>query len=768
MTTFQDQPLSRRAVRQNERDQAEPDATSVDAASAPEAPAEPLTYATQSRPPVPEYDGPSFRVRAVPAAEQADASETPAVPQSEGGYRPRDFSPEGRRATGAPSWAPQYGGVGDDGALEYQTQGRVPAQPIAAEPEEPVSPVAAASAAPAGSLAASLGAPVGAPPATAEPASEVPADVLSPISDDVLGPIEHTLTRRELRALRDAHRLRTASTPVVDPAGELAPQAAPSSRLDSAVAEFDALAQAREAAGVDEPRAAPRGRRAYAPATNEVAPAPLASVDEVPAAEAAPAVETAPAETAPADTAPDETVEPAPAPAEAVHPDVVEAEAEAVQSDADALAPFDEDAAFADPALYVQPSTAEPVVDPAVEQVSELPAAEQSWAAEPVPLVEPPAYGYTAPQPVAPAYVAPEHPESFGQPAQFEQPDPSDPPVTSDQPVSSDQQDEQVEIPDPEHDGYVLHEPEAPVADSPLSAFEALFAPPAAPEPAPEPERFVAQPAAEAPAFEHSVYAQPEPPAYVQPEPPVAEQPVYEQPVHEQPVYEQPPIAETVYAVPDAPATDAPSVESSVAEPIAELPVPSEPEAEVAPAPAAEIVVPAAAVPAESTTTVVDVEVDPAAPSVGHWSTQAELEDETQQGNAMLAGGVGIGSAPLTTSALVLPSIPDQFGPNTGEVLVTGSISLPESFSVTGAHPAQLDQSDLDHMLDPGDHQVASTDSQPVRAIRAVSTHTSSRNVISTTKPKGNRALTVLIVAASAMAAVVITLLVVGLASGQL
>ena len=43
--------------------------------------------------------------------------------QDPGTFRPRDFSPEGRRAT-SPSWAPQYGGVGADGTVEYQTQQR--------------------------------------------------------------------------------------------------------------------------------------------------------------------------------------------------------------------------------------------------------------------------------------------------------------------------------------------------------------------------------------------------------------------------------------------------------------------------------------------------------------------------------------------------------------------------------------------------------------------------------------------------------------------
>ncbi|MFW8745811.1 hypothetical protein, partial [Mesorhizobium japonicum] len=128
------------------------------------------------------------------------------------------------------------------------------------------------------------------------------------------------------------------------------------------------------------------------------------------------------------------------------------------------------------------------------------------------------------------------------------------------------------------------------------------------------------------------------------------------------------------------------------------------------------------------------------------------------------------GSGAITTSALVLPAMPNpEFTKlGTGEVLVTGSIDLPHSLATSGAHPQQLDEQHLDHELDPGDHQIVSTDSQPVRAVRAVSSHTSTRNVIAAKKPAGNRGLTALIVSAAAMAAVVVTLLVVGLVTNVL
>ena len=251
-----------------------------------------------------------------------------------------------------------------------------------------------------------------------------------------------------------------------------------------------------------------------------------------------------------------------------------------------------------------------------------------------------------------------------------------------------------------------------------FSAFEALFG-------------AEQQPATTAPEAEFPTqYAHPMPtvpPVYVAPvaaEPIVAE-PVYEAPASEQPVYEARVSEQPVYEerASEQPVYEAPEVRNTGERP------------------------------------------------VGHWSRQAELDDETQFASGSISREVGIGV--ITTSALVLPEIPHhdftRTLTSTGDVLRTGSIDLPRSLSSTGALPAQLDESDIDHLLDPGDRQVASTDSQPVRAVKAVSTHTSSRGIINATPPKrGNKMLTALIVSASAMLVVVVGLAVVIVMSGVL
>jgi hypothetical protein len=253
-----------------------------------------------------------------------------------------------------------------------------------------------------------------------------------------------------------------------------------------------------------------------------------------------------------------------------------------------------------------------------------------------------------------------------------------------------------------------------------------------------------------------------------------APQPAAPEPVALDPASE--PIAES------APAPELSPFEALFAPPSSDAPTPAprveplvDPIAAVRPEPAAPaadetVVAQAAAEPVVAETVDPQPPVTRATRRSGHWSTQADLDDATQVNESTISRNVGAGSGAITTSALVLPSLPNpefaQLG--TGEILVTGSIELPHSLATSGAHPKQLDEHHLDHELDPGDHQVVSTDSQPVRAVRAVSSHTSTRNVIVAKKPVGNRALTALIISAAGMAAVVVTLLVVGLVSGVL
>ncbi len=249
----------------------------------------------------------------------------------------------------------------------------------------------------------------------------------------------------------------------------------------------------------------------------------------------------------------------------------------------------------------------------------------------------------------------------------------------------------------------------------------------------------------------------------------------------------------------NAPAADVPEpfVAQLEPEPLLEAPEPSA-QVEPTPAPAAwlaafpptnapEIVVPQYAAPApaaqppvvqataaqQPTPEAAPAEVDDAtsySPPVGHWSTQASIDDDEQVQENTFSRNVGATSGAITTSALVLPSIPtadDILSPlgSTGEILITGSINLPSSMGTTGVHPARYDHSDVDALLEADDREDSDhQDSAPVRAIRAVSTHTSSGAVISAKKPKGDSRLPiVLAVSAAVMAVGVVVLFVVGM-----
>ena len=354
--------------------------------------------------------------------------------------------------------------------------------------------------------------------------------------------------------------------------------------------------------------------------------------------------------------------------------------------------------------------------------------------------------------------------------------------------------------------------PVAPVAPEPV----ALVAPPPLVAPTPQASTRLDSALAEFDALaagREPVVPSPDAPAPLpgrraaqQPAAPVAQSPVAQAPVAQAPVAQapvaSPPVVPAPVTPPAAPQDALSTFEAMFAAPAPEAPAPSAP----APSAAAQLLAPPTVEPAPipDATWAVDPLLAAPAPqgapaqvpppmnspapaqapaqapagpasgpnSVGHWSTQADLDDAEQVNETTISRSVGAGSGAITTSALVLPSIPEHTigGPmsSNGEILLTGSISLPQSLSSTGAHPSQLDESDMDHLLDPGDQQVSHTDSMPVRAIKAVSTHTATGAIIAPAKQAGTRGFTILIVAASAMAVVVVGLLIAGFVTGTL
>ena len=159
-------------------------------------------------------------------------------------------------------------------------------------------------------------------------------------------------------------------------------------------------------------------------------------------------------------------------------------------------------------------------------------------------------------------------------------------------------------------------------------------------------------------------------------------------------------------------------------------------------------------------------------PPIGHWSVdadgaRAEMAQPDQSLDELINRGIGAGGIPTTTNALILPAIPPQGNSvtpisNPGEIMITGSIDLPRSLGSTGAHPNLFDSSEMDHMMDQLDADQLGGDSTPVSASRAVSTHASTRDMLTPPKKQHASLPIVLVITTAALAVGVLALFVTG------
>jgi hypothetical protein len=154
-------------------------------------------------------------------------------------------------------------------------------------------------------------------------------------------------------------------------------------------------------------------------------------------------------------------------------------------------------------------------------------------------------------------------------------------------------------------------------------------------------------------------------------------------------------------------------------------------------------------------------------PPFGHWSMQAKIDDEIQTLDHSVRRDLSTSSGAITTSALVLPSIPqvgDVTRPisNTGEILITGSIDLPRSLGSTGSYPTHFDRSDVDAIIAADDREDSAADSAPVRAIRAVSTNNDSPALVAEGAAKESRTPFVLAIIAAATLVITVALVIAG------
>ena len=146
---------------------------------------------------------------------------------------------------------------------------------------------------------------------------------------------------------------------------------------------------------------------------------------------------------------------------------------------------------------------------------------------------------------------------------------------------------------------------------------------------------------------------------------------------------------------------------------------------------------------------------------------QAKIDDENQTLDHSVRRDLSSSSGAITTSALVLPSIPragDVTRPisNTGEILITGSVELPASLGSTGSYPTHFDRSDVDAIIAADDREDSAAGSAPVRAIRAVSTNNDSPALLAETRATESRTPFVLAIIAGATLVVAVGLVIAG------
>lgn len=126
-----------------------------------------------------------------------------------------------------------------------------------------------------------------------------------------------------------------------------------------------------------------------------------------------------------------------------------------------------------------------------------------------------------------------------------------------------------------------------------------------------------------------------------------------------------------------------------------------------------------------------------------------------------------VGDVPTTTSSLILPTTPtiDMTSPlsSTGEVVVTGQITLPSSFAEQGTSPLLDRSADNDEVMDAYVTGEIAAMSKPVRASQAVSTKGDDTDILLVRKARWGVAAIVTVIVAAVLGVAAAGLLVLAL-----
>ncbi len=137
----------------------------------------------------------------------------------------------------------------------------------------------------------------------------------------------------------------------------------------------------------------------------------------------------------------------------------------------------------------------------------------------------------------------------------------------------------------------------------------------------------------------------------------------------------------------------------------------------------------------------------------------------------LLGRGSGATGALAAPNALILSQTPETGAftspiAATGEVLITGSYALPDSFGATGTMPGVADNKETDAVLVDSELP-ASSSPTPIAASAAISTIKSADDIIKPPAPeKGSRLMLTLVITAGALALALTGVLIVALMTG--
>jgi hypothetical protein len=156
---------------------------------------------------------------------------------------------------------------------------------------------------------------------------------------------------------------------------------------------------------------------------------------------------------------------------------------------------------------------------------------------------------------------------------------------------------------------------------------------------------------------------------------------------------------------------------------------------------------------------------------IDHREDSSEITEDYEPFSFSTMSTQSTGIIPTTGSALILPTLPEHapgalssFN-HTGEIYLTGSISLPSSMGSYGADMLSLDTSEIDIISD--DEDVSSSqDLAPVRASSAVSAYSTSNTVVTVPSKFRDRLPLVLAITAAGLAVGVVALFITGYVLG--